>query len=118
MLKNIRIDYKQSEIDNDIATLKKKYQGTTDSNGHYHEGASTLISRAKSETSVLKRKGSPTINEDGSLSYKEVKETYTDKDGKKKFVLRRVQRWLKLRMPENYHPAPHRKKRMQNMQIL
>lgn len=62
--------------------MKKKYQGTTDSNGHYHEGASTLISRAKSETSVLKRKGSPTINEDGSLSYKEVKETYTDKDGK------------------------------------
>ena len=77
-----KLDYKQSEIDNDIATLKKKYQGTTDSNGHYHEGASTLISRAKSETSVLKRKGSPTINEDGSLSYKEVKETYTDKDGK------------------------------------
>ena len=69
-----KLDYKQSEIDNDIATLKKKYQGTTDSNGHYHEGASTLISRAKSETSVLKRKGSPTINE--------VKETYTDKDGK------------------------------------
>lgn len=54
-----KLDYKQSEIDNDIATLKKKYQGTTDSNGHYHEGASTLISRAKSETSVLKRKGSP-----------------------------------------------------------
>ena len=77
-----KLDYKQSEIDNDIATLKKKYQGTTDSNGHYNEGASTLISRAKSETSVLKRKGSPTINEDGSLSYKEVKETYTDKDGK------------------------------------
>lgn len=77
-----KLDYKQSEIDNDIATLKKKYQGTTDSNGHYHEGASTLISRAKSETSVLKRKGSPTINEDGSLSYKEIKETYTDKDGK------------------------------------
>lgn len=77
-----KLDYKQSEIDNDIKTLKKKYQGTTDSNGHYHEGASTLISRAKSETSVLKRKGSPTINEDGSLSYKEVKETYTDKDGK------------------------------------
>ena len=31
---------------------------------------------------MLKRKGSPTINEDGSLSYKEVKEEYTDKDGK------------------------------------
>lgn len=77
-----KLDYKQSEVDNGIASLKKKYQGTVDDDGHYHEGASTLISRAKSETSVLKRKGTPTINKDGSLSYKEVKETYTDKDGK------------------------------------
>lgn len=77
-----KLDYKQSEVDNGIASLKKKYQGTVDADGHYHEGASTLISRAKSETSVLKRKGTPTINKDGSLSYKEVKETYTDKDGK------------------------------------
>jgi hypothetical protein len=79
-----KLDYKQSEKDNGIASLKKKYQGTTDSNGTYHEGAATLISRAKSETSVLKRKGSPIINEDGSLSYKEVKEEYTDKNGKVK----------------------------------
>ena len=64
-----KLDYKQSEIDNGIASLKKKYQGNVDSEGRYHEGASTLISRAKSETQVLKRKGSPTINEDGSLSY-------------------------------------------------
>lgn len=77
-----KLDYKQSEIDNGISSLKKKYQGTTDSDGKYHEGAATLISRAKSETSVLKRKGSPIINEDGSLSYKEVKEEYTDKNGK------------------------------------
>lgn len=77
-----KLDYKQSEIDNGIASLKKKYQGTTDSDGKYHEGAATLISRAKSEVSVLKRKGTPKINEDGSLSYKEVKEEYTDKDGK------------------------------------
>lgn len=77
-----KLDYKQSEIDNGIASLKKKYQGTVDADGRYHEGAATLISRAKSETSVLKRKGSPKINEDGSLSYKEVVEEYTDKDGK------------------------------------
>lgn len=77
-----KLDYKQSEIDNGIASLKKKYQGTTDSDGRYHEGAATLISRAKSEVSVLKRKGTPKINEDGSLSYKEVKEEYTDKNGK------------------------------------
>lgn len=79
-----KLDYKQSEIDNGIASLKKKYQGTVDADGRYHEGASTLISRAKSETSVLKRKGSPKINDDGSLSYKEVIEEYTDKDGKVK----------------------------------
>lgn len=77
-----KLDYKQSETDNGIASLKKKYQGTMDADGRYHEGAATLISRAKSETSVLKRKGSPKINDDGSLSYKEVIEEYTDKDGK------------------------------------
>lgn len=78
-----KLDYKQSEIDHNISALKKKYQGTVDENGHYHEGASTLISRAKSETTVLKRKGTPTINEDGSLSYKEVREEYVDqKTGK------------------------------------
>lgn len=79
-----KLDYKQSEVDNGIAALKKKYQGTYDADGRYHEGAATLISRAKSETSVLKRKGSPIINEDGSLSYKEVREEYVDKDGRVK----------------------------------
>lgn len=79
-----KLDYKQSEIDNGIASLKKKYQGTVDADGRYHEGAATLISRAKSETQVLKRKGSPKINPDGSLSYKEAVEEYTDKDGKTK----------------------------------
>lgn len=79
-----KLDYKQSEIDNGIASLKKKYQGTVDADGRYHECAATLISRAKSETQVLKRKGSPKINDDGSLSYKEVVEEYTDKDGKVK----------------------------------
>lgn len=77
------LDYKQSEIDNGIASLKKKYQGTVDEDGKYHEGAATLISRAKSETSVLKRKGSPIINpETGEQTYKEVYEEYTDKNGK------------------------------------
>lgn len=77
-----KLDYKQSEIDNGIASLKKKYQGNVDAEGRYHEGASTLISRAKSEVQVLKRKGSPIINEDGSISYNSVKEEYTDKNGK------------------------------------
>ena len=79
-----KLDYKQSELDNGIASLKKKYQGTYDEEGRYSEGASTLISRAKSETSVLKRKGSPIIDkETGKLIYKEVYEEYTDpKTGK------------------------------------
>lgn len=78
-----KLDYKQSEKDNGISALKKKYQGTVDENGRYHEGAATLISRAKSETSVLKRKGSPIIDkETGEQRYKEVYEEYTDKNGK------------------------------------
>lgn len=80
-----KLDYKQSERDNGISALKKKYQGTVDENGRYHEGAATLISRAKSETSVLKRKGSPIIEkETGEQRYKEVYEEYTDKNGKVK----------------------------------
>lgn len=71
------LDYKQSEIDNGIASLKKKYQGTVDEDGRYHEGASTLISRAKSEVSVTKRRGSPKVNEEtGELIWKEVDDPY------------------------------------------
>ena len=81
-----KLDYKQSEIDNDIAALKKKWQGSYDADGKYHEGAATLISRASSETSVLKRKGSPIIDkETGEQSWKEVYEEYVDpKTGKTK----------------------------------
>ena len=81
-----KLDYKQSEIDNGISSLKKKYQGSVDEDGRYHEGASTLISRAKSETPVTKRKGSPIIDpETGKKSYKEVVEEYVDpKTGKTK----------------------------------
>lgn len=49
-----KLDYKQSELDNNISALKKKYQ-----NGG---GASTLISRSKSEISVDKRQGTPRVN--------------------------------------------------------
>lgn len=89
------LDYKQSERDNDIAYLKKTYQGTTDVNGRYHEGAATLISRSKSQQEVLKRKGSPKVNQkdkdwydpsksEGALIWNSVKEEYTDKNGKVK----------------------------------
>ena len=74
------LDYKKSEAENGIAALKKKYQGAVDENGKYHEGASTLLSRAKSEATVLKRKGSPIIDpETGEVSYKSVTEEYLDK---------------------------------------
>lgn len=64
------LDFKQSEIDNNIPALKRKYQLTVDDEGKEHTSASTILSRAKNETSIPKTKGQPIINEDGSLSYK------------------------------------------------
>lgn len=79
------LDYKQSEADNGIKALKKKYQGAYDEDGRYHEGAATLISRSKSEVQVVKRRGSPIIDkETGEQSFKESYETYIDKNGKEK----------------------------------
>lgn len=76
-----KLDYKQSESDNGIASLKKKYQGRVDEDGRYHEGASTLISRSKSEVSIIKRQGSPIIDpETGKQSWKTVDDpVYVDK---------------------------------------
>ena len=51
------LDYKQSAKDNGIRELKKEYQGATNA------GASTLISRAKSETNIPDRK--PRAAKDG-----------------------------------------------------
>ena len=51
-----KLNYKQSEIDNNIAALHKKYQGSETG------GASTIISKAKGQTSVDKRQGSPKVN--------------------------------------------------------
>lgn len=58
-----KLDYKQSEIDNNIAALKKQYQGKTAG------GAATIISRAKGEKDVDKRQGSPHINLKGKPDY-------------------------------------------------
>lgn len=78
-----KLDWKQSEIDNNIPALKKKYQLRVDEDGSVHTGASTLISRASSPKPVLKRKGTPKIDPDtGELVYKEVVEEYVDKHGK------------------------------------
>lgn len=89
------LDYKRSEIENDIPTLKKIYQGRIE-NGRYHEGASTLLSRSKGETSVLKRQGSAKINDDGTLSWKTADDlTYVDKKTGK--VVTRTQKSTQMR---------------------
>ena len=77
------LDYKQSEIDNGIAALKREYQGRIE-DGKYKEGASTLISRAKSEIQVPKRKGTPGIDKDtGGVVWKnDPRGVYIDKNGK------------------------------------
>ena len=81
-----KLDYKKSEEENGIASLKKKYQGHYDENGNYREGAGTIISRAKSQQSVLKRQGSPDIDpETGKQTWKVADDlTYTKKVVNKK----------------------------------
>lgn len=65
-----KLDYKQSEIDNNIAALKKKYQRTIDEDGNVKVGgASTILSRAKGEVSVIKRQGTPKVNIKGKEWY-------------------------------------------------
>ena len=65
-----KLNYKQSEIDNNISALKKKYQRYIDEDGNEHiGGASTILSRSKGEQSVLKRQGSPKVNIKGEDWY-------------------------------------------------
>ena len=51
-----KLNFRQSEIDNNISALHKKYQGKESG------GAGTIISRAKGQTSVDKRQGSARVN--------------------------------------------------------
>ena len=65
-----KLDYKQSEIDNNISALKKKYQRSIDADGNEHVGgASTILSKSKGETSVPKRQGTPKVNVKGKDWY-------------------------------------------------
>lgn len=74
------LDYQRSYKENGIAELKKKYQGRIE-NGKYTQSASTIISRAKNEVDVPKRKGSPNIDpRTGKKTYKEI--NYIDENGK------------------------------------
>lgn len=73
------LNYKQSAIDNGIRELKARYQSG---------GASTLISRAKSEQWVVKRKprpmskGGPIDPKTGEKVYEDVGKIFTDTSGK------------------------------------
>lgn len=65
-----KLDYKQSEIDNNIAALRKKYQAHLNKNGQVvYGGASTLISRASGQATVDRRQGSPKVNMKGKDWY-------------------------------------------------
>lgn len=84
-----KLDYKRSEIENDVASLKRKYQRSVRDDGTIKEGgASTIISRAKSEERVEKRRGQAVIDpETGKKTYKkaEAKDLYyVDKNYDKK----------------------------------
>lgn len=80
------LNYKQSAVDNGIASLKEKYQGVGKS-GRL-SGASTIVSRAGSELNVPHRKarpaseGGPVDEVTGKKVYKESGESYVDKRGR------------------------------------
>lgn len=58
-----KLDYKASEVDNNIAALKAEFQRGTDKNGNPKSGgASTILSKAKGEYTVDKRQGSYKTN--------------------------------------------------------
>lgn len=66
-----KLDYKKSEMDNDIAALRREFQPKYDDNGVMVRagGASTIISRAKGERDVIRRKGNPRYNQPGKEYY-------------------------------------------------
>lgn len=77
-----KLDYKQSEIDNDIATLKRRWQGYTDETGAEKGGASTLLSRRKQTVDIPERQGSGRIDPNtGKVVYKESGRTYINNKG-------------------------------------
>lgn len=90
-----KLDYRQSEKDNGIAELKKKYQGFDDETGH-HGGASTLLSRRKQDVAVPERQGSGVIDPlTGKVVYKESGRTYVDpRTGKTVAATTKVKRIL------------------------
>ena len=88
-----KLDYKKSEQDNDIATLKERWQPRYDLEGNKigSGGASTLLSRRKQEVQVYERRGSPRINkETGEYEYKESGRTYINPKGQRVRAMQNV----------------------------
>jgi DNA-binding CsgD family transcriptional regulator len=83
-----KLDYKRSEVENDIASLKKKWQVNVKEDGTVkYGGASTIISKSKGEDTVHRRQGTPKVNikgkewydpnrPEGALIYKEADDLY------------------------------------------
>ena len=73
-----KLDYKQSEIDNNISALRDKYQQHVRPDGTIKTGgAATILSKSSGEATVLKRQGSPVIDpETGKQSYKLADDLY------------------------------------------
>lgn len=69
-----KLDYKESEKDNGITQLIKKYQSHIDISGEEHLGASTLISKAKGRQDVYERKEGAYFTKDGNIPVKLVDE--------------------------------------------
>ena len=65
-----KLDYKRSEVDNNITALKKKYQAHVSEDGtERYGGASTILSRSKGQKQVDKRQGTPKVNKKGTPDY-------------------------------------------------
>ena len=84
-----KLDYKRSEVENNIQALKEKYQRTLKPDGTIKTGgASTIVSKAKSEELVPKRRGQGVIDpETGEKTYRLAKADdlyYVDKTYDKK----------------------------------
>ncbi len=89
-----KLNYKQSYIDNGIAELKAKYQGVNDQGGL--KGASTIITKAKSETRIGTRKEGQWVTDPetgkahrlfydpntGAKLFEDKHETWVDRKGK------------------------------------
>lgn len=83
-----KLDYKRSEIENDIPRLKKEWQQHVMEDGTVKAGgAATIISKAKGQETVVRRQGTPRVNmkgkewydptrPEGSLIYKTADDLY------------------------------------------